>query len=127
MSPQKKRDFYKKKRFFFTNKKFFLQKKTIFYKNKIQLHSYDIIFHSTAFLPAMTNSFIHVIMYSYYGLSTLGPNVTKYLWWKKYLTIIQLVIKTTQTNRKPKETKNLLISDIFMFFRFNSLAQWFWE
>lgn len=46
---------------------------------------------NVAFLPAMTNSFIHVLMYSYYGLSTLGPNVTKYLWWKKYLTIIQLV------------------------------------
>lgn len=39
----------------------------------------------------MSNSFIHVLMYSYYGLSTLGPAVTKYLWWKKYLTIIQLV------------------------------------
>lgn len=49
------------------------------------------IFWNVAFLPAMTNSFIHVLMYSYYGLSTLGPNVTKYLWWKKYLTIIQLV------------------------------------
>lgn len=44
-----------------------------------------------AFLPAMSNSFIHVLMYSYYGLSALGPSVTKYLWWKKYLTIIQLV------------------------------------
>lgn len=45
----------------------------------------------SAFLPAMTNSFIHVLMYSYYGLSTLGPNVAKYLWWKKYLTMIQMV------------------------------------
>lgn len=50
----------------------------------------DFLF--AAFLPAMTNSFVHVIMYSYYGLSTLGPTVTKYLWWKKYITIIQLVI-----------------------------------
>lgn len=45
----------------------------------------------TAFLPAMVNSFIHVLMYSYYGLSALGPAVSKYLWWKKYLTILQLV------------------------------------
>lgn len=30
-------------------------------------------------------------MYSYYGLSAMGPNVSKYLWWKKYMTIIQLV------------------------------------
>lgn len=44
-----------------------------------------------AFLPAMVNSFIHVLMYSYYGLAALGPSVTKYLWWKKYLTILQLI------------------------------------
>ncbi|CAG2066713.1 unnamed protein product, partial [Timema podura] len=44
----------------------------------------------STFLPAMANSFIHVLMYTYYGLSALGPNVSKYLWWKKYLTILQL-------------------------------------
>uniref|UniRef100_A0A0A9X8R0 Elongation of very long chain fatty acids protein n=2 Tax=Lygus hesperus TaxID=30085 RepID=A0A0A9X8R0_LYGHE len=37
------------------------------------------------------NSFVHVIMYSYYLLAALGPEFKKYLWWKKYLTIIQLV------------------------------------
>ncbi|XP_046395830.1 elongation of very long chain fatty acids protein 4-like isoform X1 [Ischnura elegans] len=49
----------------------------------------------STFLPAMVNSFIHVLMYTYYGLSTFGPNVSKYLWWKKYLTILQLVQFTT--------------------------------
>ncbi|XP_060593391.1 elongation of very long chain fatty acids protein 4-like [Ruditapes philippinarum] len=39
---------------------------------------------------AMLNTFVHVIMYSYYGLSALGPSVQKYLWWKKYLTMLQL-------------------------------------
>ena len=39
----------------------------------------------------MANSFIHVLMYTYYGLSALGPHIAKYLWWKKYLTILQLV------------------------------------
>jgi len=29
-------------------------------------------------------------MYSYYALSALGPSVQKYLWWKKYITIMQL-------------------------------------
>lgn len=43
----------------------------------------------------MVNSFIHVLMYSYYGLAALGPSVTKYLWWKKYLTILQLIQFTT--------------------------------
>ncbi|XP_074930384.1 LOW QUALITY PROTEIN: elongation of very long chain fatty acids protein 2 [Salmo trutta] len=36
------------------------------------------------------NSFIHVCMYSYYGLSTI-PSMQKYLWWKHYLTQAQLV------------------------------------
>ncbi|RXG57555.1 Elongation of very long chain fatty acids protein 4, partial [Armadillidium vulgare] len=45
----------------------------------------------SAFLAAMMNSFVHVIMYLYYGLSSFGPYMQKYLWWKKYLTCIQLV------------------------------------
>lgn len=32
-------------------------------------------------------------MYSYYMLSALGPKVQKYLWWKKYLTALQMVRK----------------------------------
>lgn len=28
----------------------------------------------------------------YYGLAALGPEVQKYLWWKKYITKMQLVI-----------------------------------
>lgn len=38
----------------------------------------------------ITNLFVHVIMYGYYGLSTFGPSVTKWLWWKKYLTSLQI-------------------------------------
>ena len=37
------------------------------------------------------NSMIHTIMYSYYGLAALGPNMRKYLWWKKYITQIQII------------------------------------
>lgn len=43
------------------------------------------------FVGAGLNSVVHVLMYSYYGLSALGPSIHKYLWWKKYLTMIQLV------------------------------------
>ncbi|GBM47544.1 Elongation of very long chain fatty acids protein 7 [Araneus ventricosus] len=39
----------------------------------------------------MVNSFIHVWMYLYYGLASLGPEIQKYLRWKKYLTSLQLV------------------------------------
>ncbi|XP_072949170.1 very long chain fatty acid elongase 7-like [Epargyreus clarus] len=40
---------------------------------------------------AFMNCSIHVIMYSYYGMAALGPRYTKYLWWKKYLTMMQLI------------------------------------
>lgn len=36
------------------------------------------------------NSFVHVIMYTYYFLSALGPAYRGYLWWKKYLTMLQI-------------------------------------
>lgn len=36
------------------------------------------------------NTFVHIIMYSYYFLTILNPGYKK-VWWKKYLTIIQLV------------------------------------
>lgn len=38
----------------------------------------------------LLNTLVHVLMYSYYGLSALGPRMKKYLWWKKYLTQLQL-------------------------------------
>jgi len=37
------------------------------------------------------NMGIHTIMYFYYFLAALGPQVQKYLWWKKYLTSLQMV------------------------------------
>ncbi|GAU95331.1 hypothetical protein RvY_06965 [Ramazzottius varieornatus] len=36
------------------------------------------------------NTFVHVVMYSYYLLS-MFPALQPYLWWKKYLTQLQLV------------------------------------
>ncbi|CAG2167812.1 unnamed protein product [Oppiella nova] len=45
---------------------------------------------SNAFFP-LINSLVHTIMYTYYGLSTLGPHIQPYLWWKKYLTRIQMI------------------------------------
>ncbi|XP_046420712.1 elongation of very long chain fatty acids protein-like isoform X2 [Neodiprion fabricii] len=42
-------------------------------------------------LLGVINSFIHIIMYSYYMLSAMGPEVQKYLWWKKHLTSMQII------------------------------------
>lgn len=38
----------------------------------------------------LLNCFIHSIMYAYYMLSAFGPHMQKYLWWKKYLTRMQM-------------------------------------
>ncbi|CAF4241384.1 unnamed protein product [Rotaria sordida] len=40
---------------------------------------------------AILNSFIHVVMYAYYGLSACGSHIQKYLWWKRYLTQAQII------------------------------------
>ncbi|KAG5883066.1 hypothetical protein JTB14_030441 [Gonioctena quinquepunctata] len=45
--------------------------------------------HSSFF--GFLNTFVHIIMYSYYLLAALGPQYQKYLWWKKYLTTIQMI------------------------------------
>merc|ERR1712110_354656 len=37
------------------------------------------------------NSGVHMVMYLYYFLAACGPSIQKYLWWKRYLTTIQLV------------------------------------
>uniref|UniRef100_W8AWR6 Elongation of very long chain fatty acids protein n=1 Tax=Ceratitis capitata TaxID=7213 RepID=W8AWR6_CERCA len=37
------------------------------------------------------NSGVHIIMYFYYMVAAMGPQYQKYLWWKKYMTSIQLI------------------------------------
>ncbi|XP_052738384.1 elongation of very long chain fatty acids protein 7-like isoform X2 [Bicyclus anynana] len=49
----------------------------------------DSVNPSGAFLAA-ANGIVHIIMYTYYGLSTF-PSMTKHLWWKKYITTLQLI------------------------------------
>jgi len=43
------------------------------------------------FFVGMVNSFIHTLMYVYYAVAALGPKWQKYLWWKRYMTKLQLV------------------------------------
>ena len=45
----------------------------------------------TSFFGGSFNCFVHVVMYFYYMLSAFGPQYRKYLWWKKYVTILQLL------------------------------------
>ncbi|XP_046390314.1 elongation of very long chain fatty acids protein 7-like [Ischnura elegans] len=44
-----------------------------------------------AFFSGLVNSLVHVIMYTYYLLAAIGPHMQKYLWWKRYLTQLQLL------------------------------------
>nr|UTO68440.1 elongation of very long chain fatty acids protein 1 [Daphnia magna] len=37
------------------------------------------------------NSLVHVVMYFYYLMAAMGPRFQKYLWWKKYVTVFQMV------------------------------------
>lgn len=63
-------------------------------------HSYVPIaaFVGTRFIPVspnamafpFVNSFIHVIMYTYYFLATF-PSMRAHLWWKRYLTSLQIL------------------------------------
>nr|BBF94994.1 elongation of very long chain fatty acids protein 14 [Orthetrum albistylum] len=45
--------------------------------------------HSTFF--SLLNTFVHIIMYFYYMVAAMGPKYQKYIWWKKYLTSLQMV------------------------------------
>uniref|UniRef100_A0AAY4C2N1 Elongation of very long chain fatty acids protein n=1 Tax=Denticeps clupeoides TaxID=299321 RepID=A0AAY4C2N1_9TELE len=53
-----------------------------------------------SYFGAAFNSFIHVLMYSYYGLSAV-PSLRPYLWWKRYITqgqLVQFVMTMFQTS-----------------------------
>ncbi|XP_062920527.1 very long chain fatty acid elongase 4-like isoform X2 [Mobula hypostoma] len=45
-----------------------------------------------SFFIGLLNSFVHIVMYLYYGIAAMGPHMRKYLWWKRYLTMLQLVV-----------------------------------
>lgn len=41
-------------------------------------------------LLGFLNSFVHIFMYFYYMVAAMGPKYRKFLWWKRYITWIQL-------------------------------------
>ena len=44
-----------------------------------------------SWLGCALNCFVHCVMYGYYFLAGLGPAVRRYLWWKRYLTQLQMI------------------------------------
>uniref|UniRef100_A0A3P9LSP9 Elongation of very long chain fatty acids protein n=1 Tax=Oryzias latipes TaxID=8090 RepID=A0A3P9LSP9_ORYLA len=57
-----------------------------------------------SFFIGLVNTFVHIIMYSYYGLAAIGPHMQKYLWWKRYLTSLQLVSLPTSARSACMQT-----------------------
>lgn len=55
------------------------------------------------------NSFVHVVMYSYYLLTALNPKYKNNLWWKKYITQLQIV-RREECGRILKVLKKILFS-----------------
>lgn len=45
--------------------------------------------HGTFF--GFMNAQVHVVMYLYYLLAAFGPKMQRLLWWKKYITVFQIV------------------------------------
>ena len=39
----------------------------------------------------LINDFVHMVMYFYYFLTSYNPDYRKKIWWKKYLTQLQMV------------------------------------
>lgn len=44
----------------------------------------------SSFFPIL-NCAVHMLMYAYYAAAALGPAVRRFLWWKRYLTMLQMV------------------------------------
>ena len=60
----------------------------------------NFFFFRLALFVVVINSFIHVLMYAYYGLSACGERIQKYLWWKRYITQAQMVTKIFEIETK---------------------------
>lgn len=67
----------------------------ISFEDYLAIHFNPLICHSlsggNATFPNILNNFVHVCMYFYYMVSAMGPQFQKYLWWKKYMTELQIV------------------------------------
>nr|APH81341.1 elongase2 [Paracyclopina nana] len=80
---------------------FFIARKKFTHVSKLQLLHHGLMpifsYMLVRWLPGGHETFggtfnclVHVLMYSYYFLASLGPHMQKYLWWKKYLTTFQM-------------------------------------
>ena len=79
-----------------------------------------------AYFSAMLNSFVHVVMYFYYFITTFDRY--KHVWWKKYVTHMQLVspfvenkIRERKMRARVEGQKSRRKESFFLFSPFFSL------
>lgn len=82
----------------FIHNKYFAGNKIFFFNNRTNFTFFFfyfvikiLILGSHYMFLLIINSFVHTIMYSYYFLTILHPNLKKSLWWKKHITELQMV------------------------------------
>nr|CAD7589858.1 unnamed protein product [Timema genevievae] len=82
-------------------------------------------------LTGLLNTFIHSVMYFYYFVAGLGPRFKKYLWWKQYLTLLQMIqfliisihssiIVLSDCDFAKRQMFFLMVNTLFMFSLFSS-------
>ena len=69
----------------------FIASKILFNLLIIKLSVYLINLGSHATFLGLINSYVHVIMYFYYFLTSFKPELKQSLWWKKHITQLQMV------------------------------------
>lgn len=47
--------------------------------------------NGTSAVAALMNSILHVLLYYYYCISTIGQKYQKYVWWKRYFVLLQML------------------------------------
>lgn len=75
---------------------------------------------SASYFGPLCNCFIHAVMYTYYMLAAIGPHMQKYLWWKRYLTRMQI----TQFVLIWAYCTSLILLDLKGIFYFFSWLKW---
>ncbi|KAF4529114.1 hypothetical protein B566_EDAN015384 [Ephemera danica] len=69
---------------------------TIFFvmrKKTSQVSTLHVVHHGIMPITffGLLNTFVHIFMYFYYMVAAMGPQYQKFIWWKKYLTSLQMV------------------------------------
>ncbi|XP_066919791.1 very long chain fatty acid elongase AAEL008004-like isoform X1 [Clytia hemisphaerica] len=84
-----------------------------------------------SYFGPMLNCFIHTLMYAYYMLSAFGPHMQKYLWWKKYLTRMQmyqfvLIFLHVSNAMTHKYSPNAIPVNVFFWLHWFYMISLFW-